>query len=124
MFVEIQRENSQLNFLNRLNEPKRRFTLDTDYSPFIAVSEDRHVLIEDDNHLVLYDDQRRINEIPWQRGKDQTFVGSIKDLTYSNYLEQFCVLSSVNFFTLDPQTSTLEKSEQLRPSIGTTNSFR
>ena len=118
---DIQRDNAQLNFLDRLNNPKCRFVLDTDYSPFIAVSDDRHILIEDDNHLVLYDEQRRINEIPWQREREQTFVGAIKDLTYSNYLEQFCVLSSLNFFTLDSRTSTLEKSEQLRPSTGTTD---
>jgi hypothetical protein len=76
------------------------------------------MIIEDDNHLVLFDDQRRINEIPWQRHQENS-SGSIKDLIYSNYLEQFCILSALNFFTLDPHMSTLEKSEQLRPTTGT-----
>jgi hypothetical protein len=76
------------------------------------------MLIEDDNHLVLFDEQRRINEIPWQRQQDNSLTGSIKDLTYSSYLEQFCILSSLNFFTIDPHMATLEKSEQLRPSTG------
>lgn len=76
------------------------------------------MIIEDDNHVVLFDDQRRINEIPWQRQQDSSFTGSIKDLIYSNYLEQFCILSSLNFFTLDLHMITLEKSEQLRPTTG------
>jgi hypothetical protein len=92
--------------------------LDSCHSPFLAVSEDNHMLIEDDNHLVLFDEQRRMNEIPWQKQQDNTFTGSIKDLTYSNYLQQFCILSALNFFTLDPHMSTLEKSEQLRPTTG------
>jgi hypothetical protein len=77
------------------------------------------MIIEDDNHLVLFDDQRRINEIPWQRQEENSFTGSIKDLIYSNYLEQFCILSALNFFTLDPHMATLEKSEQLKPTTGT-----
>jgi hypothetical protein len=92
--------------------------LDSCHSPFLAVSEDNHMLIEDDNHLVLFDEQRRMNEIPWQKQQDNTFTGSIKDLTYSNYLQQFCILSALNFFTLDPHMSILEKSEQLRPTTG------
>lgn len=77
------------------------------------------MIIEDDNHLVLFDDQRRINEIPWQRQQESSSAGSIKDLIYSNYLEQFCILSALNFFTLDPHMVTLEKSEQLKPTTGT-----
>lgn len=122
--LDIQRENTHLNLIDRLNSPQRRFILDTDYSPFLAVSDDHHVLIEDDNHLVLYDSERRLNEIPWQQGKDQTFVGSIKDLTYSNHLDQFCVLSSMNFFTLDPRLFTLEKIEPIRPGTGSTTSVK
>ncbi|CAF0826387.1 unnamed protein product [Rotaria sp. Silwood1] len=114
----IQRENAQLSILDNISTPKRRFTLDSCHSPFIAVSEDNSMLIEDDNHLVLFDEQRRINEIPWKGQEDDSFSGSIKDLIYSNYLEQFCVLSALHFFTLDPHMSTLEKSEQLRPSTG------
>lgn len=103
---------------DNISTPKRRFTLDSCHSPFLAVSEDNRILIEDDNHLVLFDEQRRIHEIPWHNEKDDVFMGSIKDLIYSNYLEQFCVLSSLNFFTFDPHMSALEKSEQLRPSTG------
>ena len=78
------------------------------------------MLIEDDNHLVLFDGQRRVNEIPWQQQRDDSCTGSIKDLAYSNYLQQFCILSALNFFTLDPQMSALEKSEQIRASTGMT----
>jgi hypothetical protein len=77
------------------------------------------MIIEDDNHLVLFDEQRRINEIPWQGQQDDSFTGTIKDLIYSNYLEQFCILSALHFFTLDPHMSALEKSEQLKPTTGT-----
>ena len=76
------------------------------------------MIIEDDNHIVLFDEQRRISEIPWREQQDDSFTGSIKDLIYSSYLEQFCILSSLNFFTLDPSMLTLEKSEQLRPRTG------
>ena len=116
--IDIQRENTELGVLDRLAAPKRCFVLDSCHSPFLAVSEDAHMLIEDDNHLVLFDEQRRINEIPWQKQQDSAFVGAIKDLTYSNYLEQFCILSSVNFFTIDPHTIALEKIEQIKPSTG------
>lgn len=116
--IDIQHENAQLSTLDNISTPKRRFTLDSFHSPLIAVSEDNHLLIEDDNHIVLYDEQRRINEIPWQGQKDDSYSGSIKDITYSNYLEQFCVLSALNFFTFEPHTSALEKSEQLKPSTG------
>ncbi|CAF4646266.1 unnamed protein product, partial [Rotaria sp. Silwood2] len=112
----IQRENTQLSILDNISTPKRCFILDTCHSPFIAVSEDNRMLIEDDNHLVLFDEQRRINEIPWQGHQDDSFSGSIKDIIFSNYLEQFCVLSALHFFTLDPHMLTLEKSEQLKPS--------
>jgi hypothetical protein len=117
--IDIQRENAELVILDNISTPLRRFILDSCHSPFIALSEDNHIIIEDDNHLVLFDDQRRINEIPWQRQQDDSFTGSIKDLIYSNYLEQFCILSALNFFTLDPHIAILEKSEQLRPTTGT-----
>jgi hypothetical protein len=119
IFIDIQRENTELSILEDLSNPKRRFTLDSCHSPFLAISDDNHMLIEDDNHLVLFDDQRRVNEIPWQRQTGDSFIGSIKDLIYSNYLEQFCILSALNFFTLDPHMSALEKSEQLKPTTGT-----
>ncbi|CAF3811143.1 unnamed protein product [Adineta steineri] len=114
----IQRENAELSSLDNISKMQRRFILDSCHSPFIAVSDDNHMLIEDDDHLVLFDEQRRINEIPWQTKQDGSFIGSIKDLTYSNYLGQFCVLSSLNFFTIDPHMSTLDKIEQLKPSTG------
>ncbi|CAF3190826.1 unnamed protein product [Rotaria socialis] len=114
----IQCKNSQLRILDNISIPKRRFTLDSCHSPFLAVAEDNSMVIEDDNHLVLFDDQRRINEIPWQGHKEDSFSGSIKDIIYSDYLEQFCILSALNFFTLDPHMSTLEKSEQLKPTTG------
>jgi len=116
--IDIQRENAQLSILDNISIPKRRFILDSCHSPFLAISDGNYMLIEDDNHLVLFDEQRRINEIPWQRQQDNSLSGSIKDLTYSSYLEQFCILSSLNFFTIDPHMATLEKSEQLRPSTG------
>lgn len=115
---KIQEENMELSSLDSISTPKYRFTLDSCHSPYLAISEDNHMIIEDDNHLVLYNEQHRINEIPWQNEKNKDFIGSIKDLIYSNYLEQFCILSSVNFFTLDPHMSILEKSEQLKPSTG------
>ena len=117
----IQRENLQLTSLNSSTPVKQRFKLDTGHSPYLAISGDDHLLIEDDNHLVLYDGQRRVNEIPWEQGDKQTFTGAIKDIVYSNYLQQFCVLSALNFFTFDAESLILEKSEQLRPSTGSTD---
>jgi hypothetical protein len=76
------------------------------------------MLIEDDNHLVLFDEQRRVTEIPWHKQQDSAFIGSIKDLTYSNYLEQFCILSSLSFFTIEPHMSALEKIDRVKPSTG------
>ncbi|UJR27470.1 hypothetical protein I4U23_008756 [Adineta vaga] len=114
----IQRDNMELSQLDNISVPKRRFVLDSCHSPYLAVSNDNHMLIEDDNHLVLFDEQRRMNEIPWQKQKDDSFIGSIKDLIFSNYLEQFCVLSSIHFFTIDPHMSTLDKTEQIKPSTG------
>jgi predicted LPLAT superfamily acyltransferase len=83
------------------------------------MSDDGFLLIEDDDHLVMFDDVRRINEIPWRTERAQTDAGAIKDLTYSNYLDHFCVLSSLNFFTFDRHLCKLEKSEQIRPITGT-----
>jgi len=76
------------------------------------------MLIEEDNHLVLFNEQRRLNEIPWQREQNRTYTGSIKDLIYSNYLEQFCILSALNFFTFDIHACLLEKSEQIKATTG------
>jgi hypothetical protein len=120
--IDIQRENAQLTCLDRYTTPKRCFRLDSCHTPFVAMSDDNHLLIEDDNHLVVFNEQRRIHEIPWQQGKDRSYTGPIKDLTYSNYLEQFCILSALNFFTLNRQMSKLEKSEQIRPTTGTKKS--
>ncbi|CAF0970861.1 unnamed protein product [Adineta ricciae] len=114
----IQRENTELSQLDKISTPSRRFLLHSSHSPYVAVSDNNQILIEDDDHLVFFDEERRVNEIPWQKQNDDAFIGSIKDIVYSNYLEQFCVLSSVSFFTIDPRMSTLDRSEQIKPSTG------